>query len=497
MIRPHPEQATTCANGADFASCRTFGRALLPLAGSPMADTSPVPGSAPLNGWKQIAAYFGRSVRAVQRYEHELGLPVHRIKTADGQSVYALPGEIDDWRRGVDASIEPDKTAATVVPSSSAEDSPGLPASAPDITSNPTVIPTTQSRTLPGGALFWLGIGVAITLALLLSVGLDLAHSGGSDPHHIRWNGRVLEAVGSDERLVWSYPLDRDVTGPLGLDSQSQLILDLDRDGRMDVLVPVRFGPAGGKAVSTDVLMAFSSAGRLLWTVKPDFTITCGYETFAGPWEVRALLASEDDDGSRRVWLAYVHHTWRPSFILEVTNDGHSSVRYVQAGWIFSMADWTTPAGRFLVAGGTSNEHKRPSVVLIDLASRPTALPAATARDQCGDNSSDGVRKVFLMPPLETTDATNPHDDIQKLRIVGPDLKATYEGAQAILRLSPELRVVEYVFADVYATTHRSLEQRGLLDHPAETCPFAKKDKEIREWTAETGWQTSTIRPLR
>ena len=45
-----------------------------------------------LNGWKEIAAYLGKSVRSVQRWEATLGLPVRRINTPDGHIVYA---EID------------------------------------------------------------------------------------------------------------------------------------------------------------------------------------------------------------------------------------------------------------------------------------------------------------------------------------------------------------------------------------------------------------------
>ena len=56
----------------------------------------------PLNGWKEIAAYLGRSVRSVQRYERELALPVHRLTHADGQTVYAFRHEIDAWREKLD-----------------------------------------------------------------------------------------------------------------------------------------------------------------------------------------------------------------------------------------------------------------------------------------------------------------------------------------------------------------------------------------------------------
>ena|SRR5215831_2413812 len=47
-----------------------------------------------LNGWKEIANCLGRGVRTVQRYERELGLPVHRPAI---HSVIARKAELDDW----------------------------------------------------------------------------------------------------------------------------------------------------------------------------------------------------------------------------------------------------------------------------------------------------------------------------------------------------------------------------------------------------------------
>ena len=46
-----------------------------------------------LTSWKEIAQYFGKGVRTVQRWEHELGFPVRRTKSG----VLAVPGEIDAW----------------------------------------------------------------------------------------------------------------------------------------------------------------------------------------------------------------------------------------------------------------------------------------------------------------------------------------------------------------------------------------------------------------
>ena len=61
-------------------------------------DGGPEPAEV-LNGWKEIAAHLGRSARSVQRWERDLGLPVHRIKTPEaGSIVYALKSEVDAWR---------------------------------------------------------------------------------------------------------------------------------------------------------------------------------------------------------------------------------------------------------------------------------------------------------------------------------------------------------------------------------------------------------------
>lgn len=63
--------------------------------------SSPVPAVADgrLDGWKAIAAYLGRTVRTVQRWEREQQLPVCRLNHNTLSSVYAFTGDIDGWRR--------------------------------------------------------------------------------------------------------------------------------------------------------------------------------------------------------------------------------------------------------------------------------------------------------------------------------------------------------------------------------------------------------------
>ena len=50
-----------------------------------------------LSGWKEIGHYLRRSVRSVQRWERDLKLPIKRVKTANGQVVFASRAELDAW----------------------------------------------------------------------------------------------------------------------------------------------------------------------------------------------------------------------------------------------------------------------------------------------------------------------------------------------------------------------------------------------------------------
>src|SRR5436190_17337591 len=50
-----------------------------------------------LNSWKEIATYLQRGVRTVQRWERDLGLPVHRIGKGRRSPVYATVTDLNFW----------------------------------------------------------------------------------------------------------------------------------------------------------------------------------------------------------------------------------------------------------------------------------------------------------------------------------------------------------------------------------------------------------------
>jgi len=60
-----------------------------------------------LSSWKEIAAYFGRGIRTVQRWERELQLPVYRPKSSHKAPVLAFSNELERWSRS--RSIAPSR----------------------------------------------------------------------------------------------------------------------------------------------------------------------------------------------------------------------------------------------------------------------------------------------------------------------------------------------------------------------------------------------------
>jgi len=58
-----------------------------------------------LDSWKEIASYLRRSIRCVQRWEKDEGLPILRHQHARGATVYAYGEKLDEWWRGTTSDI--------------------------------------------------------------------------------------------------------------------------------------------------------------------------------------------------------------------------------------------------------------------------------------------------------------------------------------------------------------------------------------------------------
>lgn len=82
-----------------------------------MAGQPQPPSNNTLTSWKEIAQYFGREVRTVQRWEKEEGLPVRRHMHQRQGRVYAHVEELDAWWRERGSKIvEPEAPPRRALP---------------------------------------------------------------------------------------------------------------------------------------------------------------------------------------------------------------------------------------------------------------------------------------------------------------------------------------------------------------------------------------------
>src|SRR5687767_11215836 len=151
-----------------------------------------------LNGWKDIAAYLGKSVRSVQRWEATLGLPVRRIRTPGGQIVYAEKTEVDEWRQSRDFEVNP-PTDDPLAPDSPPEPNPS--------SSPASVAPALRSRFRAQ----WMAAGAVV---LFISGGLFGWALGrpSAVAVSLAFAGHSLQGLNHRGVVVWSYEFERDVS---------------------------------------------------------------------------------------------------------------------------------------------------------------------------------------------------------------------------------------------------------------------------------------------
>jgi TolB-like protein/Tfp pilus assembly protein PilF len=108
-----------------------------------------------LDSWKEIAAYLGRDVTTVQRWEKSEGMPVHRHVHDKRSSVYALSSELNAWRRSRKPRLDENERQPM-------QDEVALPAEA----SSEPISEASSSVRLRR----WLGVGGAVAIVLAIAI---------------------------------------------------------------------------------------------------------------------------------------------------------------------------------------------------------------------------------------------------------------------------------------------------------------------------------------
>jgi hypothetical protein len=408
-----------------------------------MESSAPEPADV-LNGWKEIASHLGRSARSVQRWERDLGLPIHRIPTPDGGSiVYASRSEVDAWRA---RQGELERNGASAFAGASRDDqyeATASPTGDNRLTDPPLLSGRRLQAWLHTPVPAWAALALAgVAVAVALTAGSILPVTGA--PATWEFEGRELRAYTDGGREVWQHSFDRPVSRPATMRGPGAHA-DVNEDGRTDLLVPARFAAPRESPAESDAVVAFSHDGSTIWSLQPTLRFTTGSETFEGPWHVYDIATGVTARGPR-TWIAYSHHTWWPAFVLEVAPNGEQHLAYVQPGRIYSLTYWEAPGATRLVAGGTLNEVSRASVAVLDLNRAPARWRSESGPTlDCPACPVGYPEAMFLLPTSDVTRGLfRPYGWVMRSRLLESGLELTINdgfGGGTLATLSEGLQI--------------------------------------------------------
>jgi hypothetical protein len=471
-----------------------------------------------LDGWKQIAAYLGCSVRSAQRWEDEADLPVHRIATpGGGQIVYATRADLEAWRRHADApragEVDAETRGDLNTTSFASQGDPTSPRTVAVVPAGMAIAPRRTGATFThrhttlasAAAVLGMVLGAALFLGLTASVVIVPRWSAAQT---YELHGRWLVAVTASGRSVWSHDLGEGarfpnaITGPT--DRVSPLVGNLeagdDGDGSHVVAVPLTYSTTRQPSDRSDAVLVLDARGHRRWTIQPEPRIRLGRETFDGPWQVNAMAFSTASP--HRLWVAYSDIDDEAGFVMEVTADGRASIRYAFGGRAFALAHWRTRDGNYLAVGGHDRLDQAPAVTILDLDRPGARWPSRDDQLPCDQCPMAAPRLIALFPTSEVaTTLSRSNGTVFGLTTVdgrlvvdltdGTGLAARH----AVAIVDQALNVVRFEYSAKHWVTHRALEVEGRLRHTVDACPEAHNATPVRMWTSAAGWRQRFVAP--
>jgi hypothetical protein len=250
-------------------------------------DAAPRPaasGERELQGWKEIAAYLGVTVRRAQQWESELQLPVTRLRLERRARVLASTALLDEWRRTRQArtpQFPPNRPLPTPPPP-------------------PSPVPAPRRRTIAA----WMA-SAAVCIVAMLAI-WALAPSA-PVPVRAAINDGGLEAFDAGGRPLWrkTFPEGAAQAPELALysartldvwRSNNVIVDDIDRDGSREVLFRLGVTRPMGEPQG-DRVLCFDAKGVERWRFTPGRPITWRDRQFDAAYTVHWMVGPIQVDG--------------------------------------------------------------------------------------------------------------------------------------------------------------------------------------------------------
>lgn len=396
-----------------------------------------------LQSWKEIAGFFEVTVRTVQNWEEERALPVHRMPGAKGR-VYAYVDELEAWRQQTEGA----RSTVDAAPVQTVQQA----------------VPTTYRTRLM----------LAVAACLILAVaGLFWVLRPRSNPNLCRIEGRTLVVFDEQGRVAWRYILPNEPvenTQPSDQTYDSWRIVDVDGDGRREILFPLRYGP---DSRLDDELYLFSADGEVLWQRHFAKTVLRKKAVLKGSFSVRrfALVPIVGKKESRIVVVSN-HRVHSPTLVALLDGRGNILREYWHAGHIASvLVDDLDLNGRpEIYLGGIANGYNCADLTVLDPEQFSGASVEANPDEQIEADHPNVEKARLLLPRSSLNIATNPYNQADFIMRVGDSLlvaanenPAGADKASNMFYFGPRLVLEKVEPADMNRASFRKLYQQRVI----------------------------------
>lgn len=440
-----------------------------------------------LDSWKEIAEHVGRDVRTAIRWEHERGLPVHRVPGGRRGAVFAFRHEIDEWLSGPDAAGRNGSAKAVREP-----EAPGDPSGSDRRLATPGASRSALTRTAVIAAIV-LGVLGGAAYAVRGRVGGSPRPEGDQAIATLSFGAREVTALTASGAPAWTHAFDRALAPVTRNNPGSQFaVADLDGDGRNEMLASITFSLPGHSA--EDELYCFSSDGRVLWSFVDRTPLFFRGGTYGPPFWHGNVVVYRVERRWRIAW-SQLHSVWWPSRITILDGQGHSLESFVHSGSVYVLALVDDPTAPLLLAGGVSNAHRAAMLAVLDGRHAAGHSPDPPGSPfECLGCSPGGPLRYFIFPPSEVNRAVE-HPYNQTCDIManqhGIDVftceAAPDDRARLVFRFSRDLELIHAAASDSWAI-HDRLHREGRLDHSSKDCPEYSRPPAARSLDRSGRW---------
>jgi hypothetical protein len=466
-----------------------------------------------LTTWKEIAAFVGREVRTVQRWEKDLGLPVHRVPGSRGHQVYAYAAELQSWLKSGVRDSEFGVGAEAIDNPQSAAGPQGLVRHRE--AEQFTIIQNSEFRTqkVPG-LLGWARSRAAWPAAGLLLVTVwaiamfKLLAGRDSRLAKLGFSGRALVAWNAGGKLLWTHDFGRPLRNvPSSEERQMIQLVDLAGDGRQEVLVMAPLLVEEQPNSSSDALYCFSSRGKVMWRHTFDETVRFGGRGYGPPWELSPPFVTAHES-KPSLWCVARSLWWSPSVLVELDSEGHELARFVNWGHLHVLNRLQDPSGSYILAGGINNECNCAALAVLKEDEPSGSSPSVAGSGFACENCPEGKPYRYLLFPRSELNSLSGVAYNQVIMIDTKEAPArvwvqeapsasggipgpyyqTYELAADFVPQSVEV-------SDHYWELHRQMEREGKLNHTVENCPERLQPRTVRMSDQQGGWRSVQVPP--